>query len=329
MIEQRAAALRVGGFVIVGIVAILGIGLLLSGRTLERGTPYETYFQESVEGLDVGTAVKYRGVTIGKITDIGLVSAEYPPPSRDSLSDKVWRQIVVRFEVDRRKLGEVPNVQRAVDLGLRVQSVPKGITGVSNLELSFVNPADYPVQNVPWTPLSAVVPSRPSTLAQVQEAAVRILSGLTKLDLQGLVANLDTLVASLNRQVATGDVHLALTNVNLLLKTLNTQVQAADIPATTADFRELSNGAKTRRLIDQLDQTTANLTKATAALPQLLAVGQSTVGRADEATADLQLQLAPVLENLRATTQNLRDLSATLSRNPGVVLAPPPSRSSP
>jgi ABC-type transporter Mla subunit MlaD len=327
--EKRAAALRVGGFVIVAAVAVLGIVLLLSGRTLQHGTPYETYFQESVEGLDVGTVVKYRGVTLGKITAIGLVSAEYQPPSTDSLSDKVWRQVVVRFEIDRRKLGEVPDIQRAVDLGLRVQSVPKGITGVAYLELGFVNPADYPAQLVPWIPKYPVVPSRPSTLAQVQDAAVRLLSGLTRLKLDDVVTNLAGLLQSLNQEVASGDLHAALGNANDLIRTLDSQVRAADIPGTTADFRDLANGPQTRHLIAQLDQTTANLAKVTAALPQLVNAGRGTVGRADEATADLQQELAPVLQNLAATTQNLRDLTATLSRNPGVVLAPPPPRETP
>jgi ABC-type transporter Mla subunit MlaD len=329
MSERRAAALRVGGFVIVGVVAILGIVLLLSGHTLEKGTSYETYFQESVEGLDVGTPVKYRGVTIGKITEIGLVSAEYSPPSPDSLSDKVWRQVVVRFEINRRKLGEVPDVYRAVELGLRVQSVPRGITGVSYLELGFVSPADYPAQPVPWTPDTPVIPSRPSTFSQVQDALVHALSGLNKLDLSGVVANLNNLLGSLNQEIEKGDAHAAIGNANLLLQTLNDQIRKADLPATAAGIRNLSNGQQTQQLIAQLNTTTANLAKATAALPQLVAASRSTVGHADEATADLQQQMAPILQNLASTTQNLRDLTATLSRNPGAVLAPAPPKDQP
>jgi ABC-type transporter Mla subunit MlaD len=223
----------------------------------------------------------------------------------------------------------VPDVYRAVALGLRVQSVPQGITGVSYLELGFVNPAEYPVQPVPWKPDSPVVPSRPSTLAQVQDAAVHVLSSLGKLNLDKVTGDLDTLLQSVNAQVTTGDAHAAIGSARELLQTLNSQLKAADLPATAASIRELSNGQQTRQLIAQLDQTTANLAKTTAALPQLVAVSQGTVGRANEATADLQQQLAPILQNLATATENLRELTATLSRNPGAVLASPPPKDAP
>jgi phospholipid/cholesterol/gamma-HCH transport system substrate-binding protein len=326
MMENRAAALRVGGFVAVAVAALLGIVFFLSGSALDHGTPYETYFQESVQGLDIGTAVKYRGVTIGKITDIGLVSAEYPPPSRSDLANKVWRQVIVRFKVSNRKLGEVPNIDQAVKLGLRVQIAPQGITGLAYLELSFVNPAQYPVQAVPWTPDDPVIPSIPSTLTQVQDAAERVFSALSKLDLGTMATNINALVQSLTQEITTGDVHQSFGNINALLLTLNSQIKAAKLPETTADIRDLANGQQTQQILARLDQASANLAKVTAALPQLVAASQGTIGRADEATADLQQQTTPLLQNLATTTQNLRDLTATLSRNPGAVLAPPPPR---
>ena len=52
---SRSAALRVGMFVLCGIVALLAVVFFLSGSVLHPGTPFETYFQESVQGLDVGT----------------------------------------------------------------------------------------------------------------------------------------------------------------------------------------------------------------------------------------------------------------------------------
>ncbi|MBV9653717.1 MAG: MCE family protein, partial [Acetobacteraceae bacterium] len=73
----RAAFLRVGLFVIGATVVGILLILFLGGPRLASATKYETYFRESVQGLDVGAPVKYRGVTIGQVTDIGLVGAEY------------------------------------------------------------------------------------------------------------------------------------------------------------------------------------------------------------------------------------------------------------
>ncbi len=324
--DSKRASLRVGMFVLGGIIALLALVFFLSGSALHPGTPYETYFQESVQGLDIGTEVKFRGVTIGKITDIGLVSAEYPPGNGTITNQKVYQQVVVRFQVDSRKLGGSVNVNQAIAHGLRVQIAPQGITGLAYLELSFVNPAQYPVQPVPWTPESTVLPSMPSTLTQVQDAVEQLLSSLSKIDIGKMVDNVSQLTATLDQEVTTGDAHQALANANALLGNLNTQVTQANLPGTTASVRNLVDGPQTRQVINQLDQTTQQLSKMSAQLPGLIAASQSTVNQASETTADLQAQMLPILQSLKTATANLNELTDQLQHNPGQVLlgAPPP-----
>ena len=74
---NKGAFLRVGLLIVVGVVAILGLILFLSGDRFKRGQTFETYFTESIQGLEVGAPVKYRGVSLGRVTAMGLVSAEY------------------------------------------------------------------------------------------------------------------------------------------------------------------------------------------------------------------------------------------------------------
>jgi ABC-type transporter Mla subunit MlaD len=323
---SRNAAFRVGMFVIAAIVAMLALVFFLSGSALHPGIKYETYFQESVQGLDVGTAVKFRGVSIGAITEIGLVTAEYPPPGGSFKNEKVYQQVVVRFQVDPRKIGTVVNIKSAVTHGLRVQIAPQGITGLAYLELTFVPPAQYPVQQVPWHPDSPVLPSIPSTLTQVQDAVTQILSSFSKVDLGKVVDQVTSLTAELNEEVTTGDAHQALAHANSLLGNLNTQMQAADLPGTTAAVRNLVDGAQTRQIIGQLNQTTQQLSKVSAQMPALISASQSTVNQASETTADLQAQMIPILQNLKAATQSLNALTQQLKGNPSQVLlgAQPP-----
>ncbi len=327
--QHKQAAVRVGAFVLSALVLFAAILFFLEGSALNQGTPYETYFHESVQGLDVGSPVKYRGVTIGKITDIGLVSTEYPPPSAAAMQESVWRQVVVRFKIDYRKLGNVRSVEQAIKYGLRVQIAPQGITGLSYLELSFVKPGKYPAESVPWTPHSTVIPTIPSTLMQVQDAAESVLSKLNKLDLSDTMQTANTLLHSLNNTANSPELRQVLTNANTLLETLTSQLRAAQIPATTADLRTLASGPRTQQILANLNIAAKNLATASAALPKLAKSGQSTAARASETLADLQQQLATALENLNAVTQNLRALSATLSRNPGAVLSAPPPRDQP
>ena len=319
------AALRVGMFVFAGAIALLALLFFLSGAVLHPGTPYETYFQESVQGLDIGTAVKFRGVTIGKITDIGLVAAEYPPPD-GAQNQKVYRQVVVRFTIAPKKLGRTTNIPNAIAHGLRVQIEPQGITGLAYLELSYVSPQQYPIASIPWAPDSTFIPSMPSTLTQIQDAAEQVMSSLSKVDLGKIVTQFSTLITTLTNEVTTGDAHQAVAAANTLLTNLNTTLNATDLPATTASIRNLASGPQTVQILAQLNKTTAQLAKISAQLPALVASSQATINQANETTADLQAQLLPMLQDMKTTTANLRELSSELSRNPSQVIlsAPPP-----
>jgi ABC-type transporter Mla subunit MlaD len=324
--DSRRAGLRVGLFVIAGLIGALALIFFLSGSLLHPGILYETYFQESVQGIDVGTAVKFRGVTIGQVTDIGLVSAEYPPASPNDEDKAVYQQVVVRFRVDPQKIGHVEDVQRAISHGLRVQIEPQGITGLAYLGLNFVSATAFPAPAVPWTPDSTVIPSIPSTLTQVQDAVQQVMSSLSHADLGKIVAQISSLVTTLNTEFSSGDAKQAIANANILLATANAAVQRADLPATTAAVRNLADGPQTAQILAQLNQTTAQLAQITKQLPALVASSQATINQAAETTADLQAQLAPILRDMQSTTANLRTLTAELSRNPAAVLrgAPPP-----
>lgn len=323
--ESKRAAFNVGMFVVAGIVGVLAVIFFLSGSFLHPGEPYETYFTESVQGLDVGTAVKFRGVTIGQVTDVGLVTAEYPPPE-NAVDRKVYRQVVVRFVVNPKKVGNVPAIPTAIANGLRVQIAPQGITGLSYLELSFVNPEQYPAQQVPWTPDSPVIPSIPSTLSQLQDTVVQVMSTLSHVDFPGLMNNLTTLTSALHDELTKGHAHRAVANADKLLADLDTTVKQMNLPETSAAIRNLASGPQTAQIISQLNQTTAQLAKVSSELPALVASSQATINEANETTSDLQAQLLPILQDMKATTANLNALSANLARNPSQVIlgAPPP-----
>ena len=57
------------GALVSGVVLLIVIG---SGRWFQPKLTIESYFNESVQGLDIGSKLKYRGVAIGEVTRIGF-----------------------------------------------------------------------------------------------------------------------------------------------------------------------------------------------------------------------------------------------------------------
>ena len=77
--SQKANYFKLGLFVIGGVVA--GVARARSSSApaagSSAGSSIETYFNESVQGLDIGSKLKYRGVIIGEVTRISFTYTKY------------------------------------------------------------------------------------------------------------------------------------------------------------------------------------------------------------------------------------------------------------
>src|ERR1044072_1248420 len=80
---DRARYFKIGLFIIIGtVIAAFGVVALGVGTIFQKKILVETYIDESVQGLDVGSPAKFRGVPVGKVETITLTSAEYPTKRR-------------------------------------------------------------------------------------------------------------------------------------------------------------------------------------------------------------------------------------------------------
>ncbi|MEB2346295.1 MAG: MlaD family protein [Deltaproteobacteria bacterium] len=301
---NEARYFRVGLFVLGGIaLAVAVIVIVGGGRLFARPIGMETVFEESVQGLDVGAPVKLRGVKLGSVSWIGFVGDEYPEAdARDA------NLVLVRMELHRDEAlleeQRARELQAMIDRGLRLRLTPLGITGVSFLEADFVDPGRFPARAISWTPAALYVPSAPSTITQITSAAERLMTRIDRLDVEGLLTNLDTLLVNVNRAVETTDVGAVQRSVSELLEELDGTVEG------------LRQAIRETRLPAVGERARATLGEASATLVRLQLLLAS--GGED---------LTATLENLRVATQNLRDLSETARSYPSFLLfgQPPPS----
>jgi ABC-type transporter Mla subunit MlaD len=166
---------KVGIFIFISII-IFSLLISVGGLYQQFKSNYyvETYFNESVNGLSVGSPVKYRGVTIGAITKIDLVTNVY---MKSNVIENFIKHPYVYIQMSiyvpalsnsNLKFNQI--IKILVKNGLRINISPEGITGTSVLELDF-NGDRKEISNIEitWIPSTPYIPSTPSTLTQINE----------------------------------------------------------------------------------------------------------------------------------------------------------------
>lgn len=340
----RSLYLRVGMLVVAGAVLAIGFILFLtSGGFGSRQMMFETYVRESVAGLEVGAPVRFRGVAVGRVTELGLVSVVYGV-SDGGVDDAANRLVLIRFALDPRRYGSA-SVEEAVRAGLRVRMASTGVTGVSYLEADFVNPERFPPIEVPWTPAYPYIPSIPSTFTQVTTAAERLMTRLSGIDLDALFDSATGLIQDLRSQVSgQGDLATTLREAASTMTALREAIEGAELAATVRDVRvavnrvggagqaaeELLQGPAVAGAVNNISQAAADLRTSIARLPAVIQTLELALRSVRGTTTDAQADLGPLLRDLRATASSLRDTAEALRRSPSQSLfgqpPPPPPR---
>ncbi|PIQ44001.1 MAG: hypothetical protein COV52_08905 [Gammaproteobacteria bacterium CG11_big_fil_rev_8_21_14_0_20_46_22] len=220
---------RIGVFVVIAIALIvIAIFAFTAGNLFSSRLYVETYFNESVQGLSPGSVVKYRGIDIGEVKKIKLVSAEYNLPENE-MNSKFGRYIYVLLSLDPHFMPGLTTKELAdtlredVDEGLRVKMSLKALTGGAYVELNFADPGQAPMLPILWKPRYLYIPSETSTLTRVGDSVQDILNGLSKVDFQRLFTNMQDLVTRSNTLVTKVDNLLDRTQDGVVATVNNTQ----------------------------------------------------------------------------------------------------------
>jgi paraquat-inducible protein B len=171
---------KLGLFVLGGIaLAFAGLVWLGAANWNRRARTVVTYFDESVQGLEVGSAIKFRGVNVGTVSDISIA----PDLRHVRVTSQVYEDVLERLGLGgpTNQPGFQPPTGATVP---RVQLASSGITGVKFLLVDFFDAKRFPVPELPFDPGPDYVPSTPSTLKSIEEAAVDVTMQLPELTMR-------------------------------------------------------------------------------------------------------------------------------------------------
>src|SRR5215510_1476778 len=279
------------GLFVVTALAVVVLATFWVGSNLFQRESFEviSYFDESVQGLELGSPVKWRGVTVGTVRDITVA----PDGRHVQVTSDIFVDSLKRLGLEPPRRGGA-----FIDPNLRVQLASAGITGIRFLQTDFFDPVRHPPPKLPFEPPWNYVPSTPSTLKGVEESVVEILNRFPGVEGRA--------------EEALGALHSTLASVDELVAMLR-----ADGGAFNALLVQLGSTAKRLELAlkeAELGNTTASLRTTSGQL-----------GEAAAGVSDAREELAASLVALREALESVRALADSLERDPSVLLRGPPA----
>lgn len=296
---SEAHKLKLGFFVVVASAALVTIVLALgSGQFGAEHVNLATLVDDSVQGLEVGSPVKLRGVKVGRVAEISL----------DGGANVPRRLIIVRMAVEAKLLGNIPDApehngetqyarffEDAVSQGLRASLILSGITGLKYVELDyFLTPEQVQRENAildagpgdnaklkarvtvlrqrkefaeRFAKLSVIyIPCESSSLKKLEETVTDTIDRIAEVEFVEIAKDLRTLFTRLNELLADERVETALTDFADALQTvkrmstmLETTMENSFVPDVAHITANLRDlSGKLNTLVDTVDRLLAN-----------------------------------------------------------------------
>ena len=363
---SNKTAFAVGLFVIIGlalaIVAIIWLGM---SNYFDKGRYYVAFFNESVQGLDKDSPVKYRGVSIGRVQSVRVAP------------DATLIEVVLSIEQD---------VNLESDMVAQLKSV--GITGIMFIEIDRKKEGEpdylYPITFETEYP---IVKTRPSGMKMFMDGMDGILQIINQLDTKGISdkfkssvdtitgmiedAQLKDLASDIKRLLTKSDAILDVEKWNRMMDSiektsgsLNTLMVNANQPVANINKAVTTLSANLNRSIVNIDKaitalsanankTVTNFNEIVSDIDKIVAGNEKDVTKVvtglkdsvknadtvlqesaklikglDSKLSDLQRHLIVMLQQLEKTSENLNRFSDNIAGQPSQLIfgEPVPSK---
>lgn len=297
------------GGITIGVAAVVWLG---ASQYFEKGARYVTYFDESVQGLQVDSRVKYRGVDVGSVQRIGVAP------------DQRLVEVVVKIDLE----GDIEH-----NMVSQLRSL--GITGIVFIELDrrpervhlFLPPTGMKT-------LYPVIPSQPSQSKQMFSSVDRIMEQIAQVDLKGIVDQLKQTSRAVETYITGGEMRSIMKNLDSSTAGLDRGLRRIDgilaggkvekiIEGVERGIGEAREGigesrqgiAETRQLLGAVKAEVGGLRAAETA-----AKAKTFIEGLDRRTRTMAADLDTTTEEIRQAAKSLRMLIERLRENPSDLL---------
>jgi phospholipid/cholesterol/gamma-HCH transport system substrate-binding protein len=297
---KKTSSFLVGLFVIIG-VALLAGAIIWIGVTgyFQPGNTYVTYFNETVQGLQKDSVVKYRGVDVGRVE-------------------------AIRIAPDNRLVAIIMKIDMQGDLSKTAvaQLSMAGITGIMFIDLDhrkpdelvsppkFDFPSEYPV-----------IPSKPSEYARILSGINEVITKLNAIDFKGIADQLQATMTDIADVFKGEKLQSILTRVDKA---------SANLESLTGRANNVLAGLKVDHLIKEttatIAETKATITEAKKFMVDLAAkLNAMKLPETMTRTRGVIMEAQLISENLKRASESLEQFTERIyERPPDLLFGKPP-----
>lgn len=256
--SNKANKFKVGLFVIVSVIlfviAMIALGVL---SYFKPKYPFMTVVKSSVQGLDKGSKVKFKGVTIGQVTDIQispdgeniLIYMEFSPGSISLKDSKMYKNLK---DVDDAEEAFKLFVDAKIKKGLRCQLNYSGISGSMYIDIKYYDIKRFPLMefDLPFNH-PTYLPSVPNvSIGTIFDRIDQSLAKISKIDFEKIGNQIEKFLASSNKLLSDGELKGAISEIRALSKNLR---EVSD------GIKKNYNRDKIEKIISQIENVVKNM----------------------------------------------------------------------
>ncbi len=324
--SKKANPAVIGIFVLGALVlAVAGVIFIGSIQLLSRKETFILYFDESVNGLEVGAPVKFKGVPIGQVTDIRIRW------NQDEDSDHV--PVFIEIDVSRliSRLGvdvdltdeEVYLAQ--VNAGLRANLVLESlITGLLYIEIDYKSKPERPIF-VQDKVTYKEIPTTPSVMAEIGQSATEIIAKIGLIDIEAISNKLIVLLDSLKEAIDDARIAEVSDGIIEAVDSISTMAKSEKIGETVdnlnealVEFRRLAGKVESK--IDPILESAGETNKKLQLALEKVSGTVDQLRYAFEPESSFRHEIETALIELADAAESARMLVEFLERNPKALL---------
>lgn len=304
---------KLGLFVVVGLVVALAAVVYFGAESLRKEhVSYQTYFDESVQGLDVGAPVFFRGVRVGQVSAVGVA----PDGRHVAVTLALFTRNLRRLGLGE---GRGRETRIAVPSDLRVQLAHQGITGLKAVQLDFFDPTYNPPPVLRFETPERYIPSAKSTFERLEATVVHAFDRFPQVAdaLLDVAARTNRILDEFEQAHLPRQMQASLGELDQTLAAFRKAIGDAEVGEVSAQARVSMDGLD--RTVQRLDAVLARLDGERG----LLASAQratDAVGDAASTAPALGDEVTVTLREIQEAAESFRELTEALERDPDMLL---------